>query len=103
MNWRGRPLISHQVTVELIAATTTTTGLTVHAELDTGTYPTGLRYSTKQIDALPITRDDFHGEWNYRVLAAHPDTPPAASSQQNSSQLLCAGPGDIRSPSCDHP
>ncbi|MGH3503154.1 MAG: ISAzo13 family transposase, partial [Nocardioidaceae bacterium] len=70
MNWRGRPLISHQVIVELISTTTTTTGLTVHAELDTGTYPTGLRYTKKQVDALPLDRHPFHGEWNYTLKPA---------------------------------
>jgi Rhodopirellula transposase DDE domain len=73
LNWRGRPLTSHQVIVDLISATTTATGLTVHAELDTGAYPTGIRYTKKQVDALPITRQSFHGEWNYTVRP--PDTP----------------------------
>ena len=53
LNWRGRPLTSHQIIVDLIGATSTTTGLTVRAELDTGTYPTGIRYTKKQVDALP--------------------------------------------------
>jgi hypothetical protein len=55
LNWRGRPLTSHQIIVDLIGATSTATGLTVRAELDTGTYPTGIRYTKKQVDALPIT------------------------------------------------
>lgn len=67
MNWRGRPLTSHEVVIELIGATTTTTGLAVHAELDTGTYPTGIQITKKQVAALPITRHEFHGEWNYTV------------------------------------
>ena len=75
MNWRGRPLTSHDVIVNTIAATTTRTGLSVHAELDTGTYPTGIRYTKKQVDALPITGHDFHGEWNYTVAPAPADTP----------------------------
>jgi hypothetical protein len=75
LNWRGRPLTSHQIIVDLIGATSTTTGLTVRAELDTGTYPTGIRYTKKQVDALPITRHDFHGEWNYTVSPAPADTP----------------------------
>ena len=65
MNWRGRPLTSHEVIVQTIAATTTRTGLTVHAELDTGLYPTGARVSDQQMAALPITRHGFHGDWNY--------------------------------------
>ena len=64
-NWRGRPLTSHQVIVETIAATTTRTGLTVHAELDTNTYPTGVRITDRHHDALPLTRHDWHGDWNY--------------------------------------
>lgn len=67
MNWRGRPLTSHEVVVELIGATTTTTGLTVHAELDTGTYPKGIKITKRQIDALPIARHEFHSEWNYTM------------------------------------
>jgi Rhodopirellula transposase DDE domain/Helix-turn-helix of DDE superfamily endonuclease len=65
MNWRGRPLTSHEVIVNTIAATTTRTGLTVHAELDTGLYPAGARVSDQQMAALPITRHGFHGDWNY--------------------------------------
>lgn len=72
MNWRGRPLSSHEVIVNSIAATTTRTGLTVHAELDTGTYQTGVRISDAQIAGLPISRDDWHGEWNYTLLPEQP-------------------------------
>jgi transposase len=67
LNWRGRPLKTHQIIVDLIGNTTTTTGLTVHCVLDTGQYPTGIKYSKKDVDALPITRHDFHPEWNYTV------------------------------------
>jgi transposase len=70
MNWRGRPLTSHEVIVASIAATTTRTGLTVHAELDTSAYPTGVQVSDAQIAALAMTRHRFHGDWNY-TLAAH--------------------------------
>jgi hypothetical protein len=70
MNWRGRPLTSHEVIVETIAATTTRTGLRVRAELDTGCYPTGVKVSDREMAALPITRHDFHGEWNYCL---HPE------------------------------
>jgi Rhodopirellula transposase DDE domain len=75
LNWRGRPLTSHQIIVDLIGATSTATGLTVRAELDTGTYPIGIKYTKKQVDALPITRHDFHGDWNYSLAPAPPDTP----------------------------
>ena len=67
MNWRGRPLTSHQVMVELIAATTTTTGLRVRAQLDQGYYPTGIKVTDKQLAAVPLRRHDFHGEWNYTI------------------------------------
>jgi hypothetical protein len=67
INWRGRPLTDYQVIVETIAATTTKTGLTVEAVLDPGTYPTGVKISDQQIKAVPLTREQFHGEWNYTV------------------------------------
>jgi hypothetical protein len=75
MNWRGRPLTSHQIIVELIGATRTATGPTVPTEVDTDTYPVGVKYTNRQVNALPITRHDFHGEWNYTVAPAIADTP----------------------------
>jgi transposase len=72
-NWRGRPLTSHETIVNLIAATTTSTGLTVTAKLDSGEYPTGVKIHDEEINAVPITRAAWHGEWNYTI---HPrDTP----------------------------
>jgi hypothetical protein len=67
LNWRGRPLESHEVVVNLIGSTTTTTGLRIQAELDEGTYIKGIKVSNKEIAKLPITRHDFHGEWNYTL------------------------------------
>jgi hypothetical protein len=67
MNWRGRPLTSHEVIVQAIAATTTRTGLRVHAELDTSGYDTGVKVSDRQMGALPLTRHDWHGDWNYTL------------------------------------
>ncbi len=67
MNWRGRPLTSHEVIVQTIAATTTRTGLRVHAELDASTYDTGVKVSDAQMEALPLTRHNWHGEWNYTL------------------------------------
>jgi len=67
MNWRGRPLSSHEVIVQAIAATTTRTGLTVHAELDTGLYPAGVKVSDQQMAALPLRQHSWHGEWNYTL------------------------------------
>jgi hypothetical protein len=74
MNWRGRPLTSHEAVVRLIGATTTQTGLHVTAELDTDPYPTGITISDREMKALPITRHAFHGEWNYTLHPRH-DTP----------------------------
>jgi hypothetical protein len=74
MNWRGRPLTSHETILNLISATTTHTGLTVTATLDTGTYPTGIKISNQEMHTLPITRDEFHGEWNYTLHPTY-DTP----------------------------
>ncbi len=81
INWRGRPLTDYQVVVETIAATTTDTGPTVDAVLDTGIYPTGIRYTDAQVRALPVARHTFHGEWNYTVHCGPlPDTPPDKAS-----------------------
>jgi hypothetical protein len=71
MNWRGRPLTSYEVIVNSIAATTTRTGLRVVAELDTNTYDTGIKVSDRQMNALPLTRHDFHGDWNYTFRPEH--------------------------------
>jgi transposase len=67
-NWRGKPLVSHQVIVDLIAATSTKAGLKVRAQIDSNLYPSGLKVSDKQVAALHIERDAFHGEWNYKIL-----------------------------------
>jgi transposase len=85
MNWRGRPLTSHQVIVQTIAATTTATGLTVHAELDTGSYPTGAKVSDAQMSALPLDRHDWHGDWNYTLR-------PGATAASALAPRLPAGP-----------
>jgi hypothetical protein len=67
MNWRGRPLVSHEVIVELIGATTTREGLQVQAELDTNTYPTKVKVSDDELAAVKLTPHEFHGEWNYTI------------------------------------
>jgi hypothetical protein len=66
-NWRGKPLVSHQTIVNLIANTTTRTGLTVKAALDTNTYPTAVKVTDAQLAQLRLKRHDFHGEWNYTL------------------------------------
>jgi len=84
LNWRGRPLTSHDVVVNTIAATTTATGLTVTAVLDENRYPAGTQISDEQMDDLEargLTRHEFHGEWNYTLLpvlrpAPHPRPAP---------------------------
>jgi len=74
LNWRGRPLISHEVVVELIGATTTRTGLSVQAVRDTGRYPTKIKVSDAALAAVQLTPHTFHGEWNYTI---HPAVPAA--------------------------
>jgi hypothetical protein len=78
MNWAGQPLTSHEVAVNLIAGTTTRTGLTVHAEQDTGSYPRGIKITDREMKALVaqyLTPHEWHGEWNYCV-ARRPDIDP---------------------------
>jgi hypothetical protein len=66
-NWRAKPLVSYKVIVELIAATTTSTGLSVHCELDQNRYPKGIIVSDAEMATINITRADFHGDWNYTI------------------------------------
>ncbi|MDR2380839.1 MAG: ISAzo13 family transposase [Bifidobacteriaceae bacterium] len=70
MNWRAKPLVSHEVVVKLISSTTTQAGLTIRCQLDTSPYPLGATYTDAQKAALPLVRDPFHGDWNYTL------TPP---------------------------
>ncbi len=67
-NWRGKPLVSHEVIVNLIAATTTRTGLRVRSELDTNGYPKGVTVSDADMKTLYLQPDAFHGEWNYTLI-----------------------------------
>ena len=66
-NWRGRPITSHEVMVNLIANTTTEAGLKIHAAIDSNEYPTGIRVSDRTMKTLTMEKNDFHGEWNYTV------------------------------------
>ena len=70
-NWRGKPLVSHEVIVNLIAATTTKTGLRVKSQLDTSKYPKGIKVGKQEFAAIQLHTDTFHGEWNYTILP-HP-------------------------------
>ena len=67
-NWRGRPLISRAVIVNLIGNTTTRTGLCIKAELDTNHYETGIKVTDEELASVRIRRAKFHGEWNYTIL-----------------------------------
>ena len=67
-NWRGRPLISHEVVVNLIGSTTTRTGLTIRAALDDNRYPTGQKVTDKQMSDLSIKKHKYHGQWNYTIM-----------------------------------
>ncbi len=66
-NWRGKPLISHEVIINLITATTTSTGLKVYAQLDERPYPKEVEVSNEELAAVNITRNPFHGDWNYKI------------------------------------
>jgi hypothetical protein len=66
-NWRGQPLVSRQSVVSLIGATTSTAGLKVYARLDEDSYQRGVKVTDAELDAVNLTRDDFHGEWNYLI------------------------------------
>jgi hypothetical protein len=67
MNWKAKPLLNVQLVVDLIAATTTTKGLKVKSKLDSNQYEKGLKVSDKELAKLMITKDIFHGEWNYKI------------------------------------
>lgn len=67
LNWRGKPLTSHEVVVNLIGNTTTREGLSIHAELDTNKYPKGKKISDHEVKNINIKRARFHGEWNYKI------------------------------------
>jgi len=66
-NWRGRPLVSRRAVVQLIGSTTTETGLKIKAALDTNKYDSGIKVSKQEMQAIHLTPDAFHGEWNYTV------------------------------------
>lgn len=97
MNWRGRPLTSHEVIVNSIAATTTRTGLSVRAELDTGIYDIGIKVTGAQINALAMTRHRFHGDWNYTL---HPTggQQPAPAGTAKPAQASSVATTDLAHP-----
>ena len=67
-NWRGRPLISHEVSINLMAHTPTQAGLKIRAELDRGLYPIGLKITDAELTGLNLKLAKFHGDWNYTLL-----------------------------------
>lgn len=67
-NWRSRPLISREVVVNLIANTTTITGLTVKAAIDEDKYPIDIEITDEQLHSINLEQDKFHGEWNYKIF-----------------------------------
>ena len=88
MNWRGRPLSSHQVVVATIASTRTRAGLLVEAELDSGSYPVGLAVTREQFRSLPVRAHDQHGEWNYTIAPTGPTGPvPLASNDRADARI----------------
>jgi ribosomal protein S16 len=70
MNWRGQPLTSYRTIIELISATTTETGLRIKAERDSEWYAKGVKITDTELNALPLIRHGWHGDWNY-TLNAH--------------------------------
>jgi hypothetical protein len=91
LNWRGRPLTSHEVVVKTIAATRTNGGLRVEAALDTGDYPTGIAVSKERLHALPLERHATHGAWNYSL---HPQD--VSSSTESVPVAEAGGPAQRR-------
>lgn len=67
MNWQARPLLTHRAVVELIAATSTRAGLRIEADLDTGSYPIGVKVTDAELAAIPIHRHDWQPAWNYTI------------------------------------
>ncbi len=73
MNWRAKPLVSYLVIIQLIASTTTHTGLTVACKLDDTVYEKGVKVSDAEMASLNVTPASFHGEWNYTITPRRPD------------------------------
>ncbi len=82
-NWRGKPLVSHQVIVQLIGATTTENGLTVTCDLDRNLYQKGIQVSDDEMATINIQRNDFHGEWNYTISPRKSSLLISQSNAQN--------------------
>ena len=70
-NWRGKPLVTHETVVNLIAATTTKTGLKVHSEIDPNSYPAGIKIAAADLARVNLHCHEFHGDWNYSIHPSH--------------------------------
>jgi hypothetical protein len=70
-NWRGEPLVDFETVVNLISKTTTTTGLKVSCKLDRRQYPLGRKVTAKEWETINLSRNDFHGDWNYTIRPRH--------------------------------
>lgn len=88
INWRSRPLTDIRTIVELIAATTTKTGLTVECTYDPAWHPTGVKITKQQLDAVPLQAHDWHGEWNYTITPKRSNQ-PAPAPNRSCSPLRC--------------
>jgi hypothetical protein len=73
MNWRAKPLVSYLAIIQLIASTTTHSGLTVTCQLDANAYEKGIKVSDDEMASLSVKSDSFHGEWNYTIAPRRPD------------------------------
>jgi Rhodopirellula transposase DDE domain len=93
-NWRGRPLTGYEVVISTIEATTTAGGLRVRAQLDTGTYAEGRALHREVVETLPMTRHEFHGEWNY-TLKPQPSRPAPVSVPRRREALPAAAAMDL--------
>ena len=87
MNWRGKPLISHQVIISLIAASTTGSGRNIHVRLDETECPKGIKVSDEQLEAVNLRGHAFHPEWNYTIS---PSLSSAAARQDSAVHALAA-------------
>jgi hypothetical protein len=81
-NWRGQPLVSHEVIVHLIGSTTTRAGRTIRADIDTNRCPTGIKVTDAELAAVRLQPAEFHGDWNYVI----------SPNNRNLGKLLCDGP-----------
>jgi hypothetical protein len=73
MNWRAKPLVSYLAIIQLIASTTTKTGLTVTCQLDANAYEKGIKVTDDEMESLSVKPHSFHGEWNYTIAPRRPD------------------------------